>query len=201
MKKSKTATKTIAVVLRPLLADVRDLILQARAGVARAVDSGLTTLYWHVGNRLRQDILKQKRAEYGAQIVSALGRHLEMEFGRGFSEKSLRHMIRFTEAFPDFQIVSALLRQLSWTHFVSLIYLDKPLKRDFYAEMCRIENWSTRTLEKKIGGMLFERTALSKKPAKLAEMELKQLRDQDKLTSDLVFRDPYFLDLQACEQG
>jgi len=113
-----------------------------------------------------------------------------MEFGRGFSEKSLRHMIRFAETFPDFRIVSALLRQLSWTHFVSLIYLDDPLKREFYAEMCRIENWSTRTLEKKIGGMLFERTALSRKPAKLAEMELKRLRAEDKLTSDLVFRDP-----------
>jgi len=68
------------------------------------------------------------------------------------------------------------------------------LKRDFYAEMCRIERWSTRTLEKKIGGMLFERTALSRKPAKLAAMELKQLREEDKLTPDLVFRDPYLLD-------
>jgi predicted nuclease of restriction endonuclease-like (RecB) superfamily len=179
---------------RSLLAEVRQLILHARAGVARAVDSGLTTLYWHVGHRVQRGILKQKRAEYGGHIVSALGRQLEMEFGRGFSEKSLRHMIRFAETFPDFQIVSALLRQLSWTHFVSLIYLEDPLKREFYAEMCRIEHWSTRTLEKKIGGMLFERTALSKKPAKLAAMELKQLREEDILTPDLIFRDPYFLD-------
>jgi len=29
-----------------------------------------------------------------------------------------------------------------------------PLKRDFYTEMCRIERWSTRTLEKKIGGTI-----------------------------------------------
>jgi predicted nuclease of restriction endonuclease-like (RecB) superfamily len=193
-KLTKVRTPAKAALVRSLLAEVRELILQARAGVARAVDSGLTTLYWHVGRRVRQDILKQKRAEYGGQIVSALGRQLEMEFGRGFSEKSLRHMIRFAETFPDFQIVSALLRQLSWTHFVSLIYLDDPMKREFYAEMCRIENWSTRTLEKKIGGMLFERTALSKKPDKLAAMELKQLREEDKLTPDLVFRDPYFLD-------
>lgn len=192
--KKKTLAKAVTPVARPLLADVRELILQARAGVARAVDSGLTTLYWHVGRRVRQDILKQKRAAYGGQIVSALGRQLEMEFGRGFSEKSLRHMIRFAEAFPDFQIVSALLRQLSWTHFVSLIYLDDQLKRDFYAEMCRIERWSTRALEKKIGSMLFERTALSRKSSSLAAMELKQLREEDKLTPDLIFRDPYLLD-------
>jgi predicted nuclease of restriction endonuclease-like (RecB) superfamily len=177
-----------------LISDVRKLILQAREGVARAVDSGLTTLYWHVGCRVRQDILNEKRAEYGGQIVSALGRQLEKEFGRGFSEKSLRHMIRFAEAFPDFKIVSALMRQLSWTHFVSLVYLDDRMKRDFYAEMCRIERWSTRTLEKKIGSMLFERTALSRKPANLAAIELKQLREKDKLTPDLVFRDPYLLD-------
>ena len=194
VSKDKTLAKPSTPIARPLLADVRELILQAREGVARAVDSGLTTVYWHVGHRVRQDILKEKRAEYGGQIVSALGRQLEMEFGRGFSEKSLRHMIRFVEAFPDFQIVSALLRQLSWTHFVSLIYLDDVLKRDFYAEMCRIERWSTRTLEKKIGSMLFERTALSRKPQKLAAMELKQLREEDKLTPDLVFRDPYLLD-------
>ena len=79
-------------------------------------------------------------------------------------------------------------------HFLHIIRLDDPLKREFYAEMCRLERWSTRTLEKKIGGMLFERTALSRKPAELAAMELKQLREEDRLTPDLVFRDPYLLD-------
>ena len=103
-------------------------------------------------------------------------------------------MIRFAEAFPDPEIVSALSRQLGWTHLRSLIYLDDPLKRDFYAEMCRIERWTTRTLDAKIGGMLFERTALSKKPKLLVEQELAKLREEDTLTPDLVFRDPYFLD-------
>ena len=97
---------------------------------------------------------------------------LTLEFGRGFSEKNLRHMIRFSEAFPDREIVYALSRQLGWTHFRTLIYLDDPLKRDFYAEMCRIERWSTRALDAKIGGMLFERTALSRKPEKLMREEL-----------------------------
>ena len=179
---------------KALLSDLRQLIAEARRDVARQVNSALVLLYWRVGKRIRQDILKEKRAEYGRQIVSALGRQLEREFGRGFSEKSLRHMIRFAEVFPDLQIVSALLRQLSWTHFVSLIYLDDQLKRDFYAEMCRIERWNTRTLERKIGSMLFERTGLSKQPKKLIRHELNALRAEDKLTPDLVFRDPYFLD-------
>lgn len=151
-------------------------------------------MYWRIGTRIRLEILKEERAEYGVGIVSEVGRQLESEFGRGFSEKSVRHMIRFAEAFPDEQIVSALRRQLSWTHFKRLIYLDDPLKREFYVQMCRVEKWSTRTLDKKINSMLFERTALSRKPEKLIEQELKTLRDEDKLTPDLVFRDPYLLD-------
>jgi predicted nuclease of restriction endonuclease-like (RecB) superfamily len=177
-----------------LLSDVRELILHSREGVARAVDSALTTLYWHVGRRIRQDILKGKRAEYGEKIVHALSAQLVAEFGRGFTVRNLFNMIRFAEVYPDPEIVSALRTQLGWTHFRQIIAINDPLKRGFYAEMCRIERWNTRTLEKKIGSMLFERTALSRKPAKLAEMELHQLREADKVTPDLVFRDPYILD-------
>lgn len=177
-----------------LLQDLRSMIGETRRHVARTVDSSLVMLYWNIGHRIRKNILKEKRAEYGEEIVSALGRQLASEFGRGFSEKSLRHMIRFAEAFPDPKIVSAVQRQLTWTHFKSLIYLDDSLKRDFYAEMCRIEGWNTRTLNKKIQSMLFERTALSQKPAELAQQEITVLREEDKLSPDLVFRDPYLLD-------
>jgi predicted nuclease of restriction endonuclease-like (RecB) superfamily len=177
-----------------LMDELREWIQQARISAARIVDEHLCALYWRIGTRIRMEILKDQRAEYGAGVVSAAGRQLETEFGRGFSEKSLRHMIRFAEVFPDEQIVSALRRQLTWTHFKRLIYLDDPLKREFYVEMCRIEKWPTRTLDKKIQSMLFERTALSKKPEKLIAEELKALREEDKLTPDLVFRDPYLLD-------
>jgi predicted nuclease of restriction endonuclease-like (RecB) superfamily len=170
------------------------MIEESRQAVAQTVNTALVWLYWNIGRRIREDILKQKRAEYGERIVSAASRQLSGEYGKGFAEKSLRHMIRFAEAFPDEQIVSALGRQLTWTHFRMLIYLDDPLKRDFYAEMGRVEHWSTRTLREKINGMLFERTALSKKPETLARQELAALRGEDRLTPDLVFRDPYFLD-------
>ena len=179
---------------KALLADVRGMILTTREGVARAVNSSLTMLYWQVGRRIHQDILNAKRADYGERIVVSLSRQLEAEFGRGFAEKNLRRMVQFGEVFPTQRIVVSLIRQLSWTHFLPLIPIEDPLKRDFYAEMCRIENWSVRTLRKKIGTMLFERTALSRKPAQLIRQELKALRDEDKLTPDLVFRDPYVLD-------
>jgi hypothetical protein len=177
-----------------LLQDVRTLIAEARRDVARSVNSALVALYWNVGRRIRQDVLKEKRAEYGEGIVAALGRQLEMEFGRGFSEKNLRRMVQFAEVFQDWKIVVSLLRQLSWTHFLRLIPLDDPLKREFYAEMCRIERWSVRTLEHKIGHFLYERTAVAKKPADLIEQDIKALREEDRLTPDMVFKDPYFLD-------
>jgi hypothetical protein len=76
------------------------------------------------------------------------------------------------------------------SHFLAILPLTDPLQRDFYAEMCRIERWSFRTLRAKIGGELFERTALSKKPNLLVEQELAKLRDGDTLTPDIVIRDP-----------
>ena len=103
-------------------------------------------------------------------------------------------MMRFAEVFPDEQIVQTLSAQLSWSHFVELIPLEDRLKREFYAEMCRVERWSVRTLRHKIGHLLYERTAVSKKPDELIEQDIAALRDEDRLTPDMVFRDPYFLD-------
>lgn len=177
-----------------LLPELRNLIQTARQTVAVAVNAALTTLYWQIGFRIRKEILREKRAAYGEEIVHALSAQLSVEFGRGFTARNLFNMIRFAEVFPDEQIVAGLRRQLGWTHFRLIMVIDDPLKRDFYAEMCRIEGWSTRLLKQKIDGMLYERTALSKKPAKLIEQELKALRAEDTLTPDLVFKDPYVLD-------
>ncbi len=194
VRRGDTAVVTTGQVPQKLIADLRKMIEESRQGVAQAVNTALVWLYWNIGRRIRQDILKEKRAEYGQEILSTVSKELTAEYGSGFSVPNLSRMIRFAEAFPDQQIVSTLSKQLSWSHFVLILPLDDQLKRDFYAEMCRVERWSTRTLQQKINGMLFERTALSKKPEKLARQELAALRDEDRLTPDLVFRDPYFLD-------
>jgi predicted nuclease of restriction endonuclease-like (RecB) superfamily len=123
-----------------------------------------------------------------------LARQLKAEHGRGFGSQNLRHMLRFGEVFEAEEIVYALSRQLSWTHLRSLIYIDDPLKREFYLEMCRDEGWSTRTLQGRLDSMLFERTALSRKPDELLTSELAALRDQGVLGPDLVLKDPYVLD-------
>jgi predicted nuclease of restriction endonuclease-like (RecB) superfamily len=177
-----------------LVHDLGQMIDAARQQVAVAANAGLTTLYWHMGHRVRTEVLEGKRAEYGAQIVAAVGRQLETQYGRGFGEKNLRRMVQFSEVFPDSAFVAPLLRQLGWTHFTLLIPLKEPLKREFYAEMCRIERWSTRELRQKIDGMLYERTALSKKPEQLIRQELAALREKDAVTPALIFQDPYMLD-------
>jgi hypothetical protein len=133
-----------------LIGELRQMIDQTRESIASTVNASLTLLYWHVGNRVRKEILKDKRAEYGQTIVASVSRQLTLHYGKGFSEKSLRRMIQFGEVFPDEQIVVSLLRQLSWTHFTILIPIKDTIKRDFYAEMCRIERWNVRTLQNKI---------------------------------------------------
>jgi len=177
-----------------LIVDIRRLIEETRSAVAVTVNAGLTALYWRIGKRIKEEILKGHRAEYGKRIVVSLSRQLVQEYGNSFSEKNLRRIIQFAEVFPDEQIVVSLIRHLSWTHLLALIPLKDPLQREFYAEMCRVERWSVRTLRKKIDSMLYERTAISKKPEELAKKELAELRDEDRISPDLVFRDPYVLD-------
>lgn len=177
-----------------LISDVSQLINEAKTGLAATVNSSLTLLYWRIGQRIQAEILNGERAEYGEQIVITLAKRLEIEQGRGFSTKNLRHMLRFAEIFKDEVIVYALSRQLSWTHFRTLIYIEDPLKREFYLEMCRSEGWSTRILQGRLDSMLFERTALSRKPDELLTTELAALRDKGALSQNLVLKDPYLLD-------
>lgn len=189
-----TVAKDLSAAENSLVKDIRGLIEDARATVASTVNAALTMLYWRVGRRIHEEILKGDRAGYGDKIVHALSAQLRQEHGQGFTKRNLFNMIRFAQVFPDEAIVTALRTQLNWTHFRILIAIDDPLKRDFYAEICRLDRWSTRTLQARIDSMLFERTALSKKPEELIRLELDALRNDDRLTPDMVFRDPYFLD-------
>ncbi len=176
-----------------LIFELRDLIEQSRQQLAMTVNTVMSMLYWQVGKRINEEILINQRAEYGERIIKTISSQLTSEYGIGWSEKQLRHCLRFAETMPDFQIVSALWRQLSWTHIKTLIYIENSLKRDFYMEICRIEKWSTRVLQERINSMLYERTAISKKPETTIKNDLELLKNEQQISSDLVFRDPYFL--------
>nr|WP_241008658.1 PDDEXK nuclease domain-containing protein [Aggregatibacter actinomycetemcomitans] len=178
--------------------EIIELVRNTKQRMAVAVNAELTMLYWHIGNRINQHILQGERAEYGQQVVANLAKNLTSQFGKGWSKAQLNHCMKFAETFADIEIVSALRRQLSWTHFKSIIYIDDPIKRDFYATMAAQERWSTRTLDDRIGSLLFERTAISKKPDETITQELTLLREKGEYNQSMVLKDPYilgFLDL------
>lgn len=179
---------------QPLFNEIRGLIDSARQRVAVAVNAELTLLYWQVGKTIRTQVLKEARAEYGKQVIANLATQLTAAYGKGWSKRNLLNMMRFAEIWPDQQIVQTLSAQLSWSHFVPLMSLDDPLKRDFYTQMAAIENWSTRMLNERIDSMLYERTALSKQPDITIESELIQLSKGKTPSPSLVLKDPYVLD-------
>src|SRR5437762_6616346 len=91
-----------------LFEDVRRLIESARQRVGFAVNSELVLLYWQMGKRIREDVLRAGRAEYGKRIVHTLCAQLTAEFGPGFTRRNVFNMLRFAEVFPDESIVHTL---------------------------------------------------------------------------------------------
>lgn len=177
-----------------LLSDVKALIDSAKTRVALKVNQEMTLLYWFIGERLQKDILKFERAEYGERVIQRLSQELISLYGKGFSSPNLFKMVTLYEAFPDQKIFSTLSIKLSWSHFVELLSLKDPLKRDFYAQMSQLDNWSVRTLRDKIGKMLYERTALAQQPKNVVENSLSLVREEDRLDPKMLLQNPYILD-------
>jgi predicted nuclease of restriction endonuclease-like (RecB) superfamily len=177
-----------------LLDDLRHFIHQSRHRAVAAVNAELTLLYWTVGKRLQLEILKGDRAEYGQQIVTQVARQLAQDFGKGWSARQLWMCIQLGAVFPDREILHTLCAELSWSHLRLLVSLEQPLQREFYIGMCRLERWSVRQLQERIQSMLFERTAISRKPEDTIQRDIAALREQGSLSPDLAFRDPYVLD-------
>lgn len=180
--------------IKSLYIEIAKTIDNSKRNVVTAVNSEMVILYWNIGKIIKNDILQSEKAEYGKSIISSLSKELSSEYGKGYSQRNLFNMVSFFESFSDEQILQTLSAKLSWSHFVKLITLEDDLKRDFYATMCINEHWSVRTLTDRINSMLYERTAISKKPELTIMNDLKQLNQKNKMTTDLFFRDPYVLD-------
>ena len=170
------------------------LIERARRKVAITINEEMVLLYWNIGKTIKEEIIKSDRAEYGKQIVSALSGELTQKYGKGFSPQNLWYMVQLYDTCPILHALRGEFDGLSWTHIRSILPIKDKLKREFYATLCLKEHWSTRTLTRMISSMFYERTALSKLPEKTIEMQLKELKEKDKITPELVFRDPYVLD-------
>jgi predicted nuclease of restriction endonuclease-like (RecB) superfamily len=177
-----------------LFEDVRQLIDEAKQRASIAINAELTLLYWHIGKCIQAEILKGERAEYGKQVMQNLSQQLTQFYGRGWGSRHLWNCLRFTEQFPDLEIVHTVCALLSWSHLRLLSAMDDPLKRDFYIEIAQLEGWSVRQLKERVSSMLYERTALSRKPEEAIRHDLAQLRNEQQISPDLLLRDPYVLD-------
>ena len=187
-------TNNLTLLHMDLVTELRQLIDSARRRAAVAVNAELTLLYWHVGERIHREILGGQRAGYGDEVVAALARHLCAEYGRGWSARQLRLCIRFAQTYPEVQIVHTLCAKLSWSHLRLLAALDDAIQRDFYTDLCQLENWSVRQLQERMQSMLFERTVISRQPEETIAHELQVLRQEQVVNPALLLKDPYVLD-------
>jgi len=175
-----------------LFGDVATLIEGARGRVALTVNAELTMLYWGVGRRIREDVLDGARGEYGQRIVQRLADRLTARYGRGYSRQTLLRMIGFAEIYPNGEIVSTLLRQLRWSHFLQLIALSDVDERSFYEALAARDHWSVRTLSQQIQRRLYQRSLGGAHTAVLAA-DLADAAGGD-VAPELALRDPYVLD-------
>ena len=177
-----------------LYTDVCRIIDDTRNRVAVYVNSEVCLTNWRVGKRIKEDVLFNKRAEYGKQIVKNLSARLTERYGKGWSLQTLQHCIRAAYTFTEEEIVYAVRMQFSWTQLRSVMFISDPLARQFYMQMCQYERWSTRTLEEKIDSQLYERTVISRRPEEVIRQTLDEHAEKQMLVPDLVFRSSYFLD-------
>lgn len=177
----------------PLYESIRRMVYESKSAIAIVVNRQLTLLYWNIGRLIKTEILQNKRAGYGEKVIDSLSKKLTEEFGEGWSKQQLWNCLYSVETFSTKKIMSTLSGELAWSHIKELIYIKDRLQREFYIQMCRNERWSVRQLRERIDSMLYERTAISKKPQELIRKELKAFSNKKAVTPDVYFRDPYFL--------
>lgn len=178
-----------------LLKDVCSIIEVGRRRLATYANTEVIMTNWQVGKRIKEEVLNNERAEYGKQILKNLSVGLTNRFGKGWGYEKLKHCVRSAYLFSEDEIRYAVRTQLTWTHLRSLMSVEDSLARQFYAEMCCIEHWDTRTLDDKIDKNLYLQTALSRKPEEVIRKELDEVKAKNQLVPDMVFRSSYFLDM------
>lgn len=172
-----------------LYKELAEMIEQSKQQAYSAVNSTMTLLFWRVGHRINQEILGNQRAEYGKRIVPTVSAQLEKAYGRNFTEKNVRRMLKFAEQFADFNMVVPLSNQLSWSHFVELFPLKSQEARLFYAQKSIETRQGIRELRKQISEKVFERTAIANLQLHTAASDI----------PENTFKDPYLLNFLHLE--
>jgi len=184
-----STSKNITLPDQYLAEEISKLIEESQSRALIQANSTITLLFWHIGNRINKEILNNKRAHYGKQIVVSLAQQLSVKYGRSFEEKNLRRMVQFAEQFSDNQIVVTLSRQLSWSHILILLPLKDNEAKIFYANTVATQSLGVRELRKKIANKEFERSAIA---------NIQNTSNHPGIHDN--FKDPYFLDFLGLKQ-
>jgi predicted nuclease of restriction endonuclease-like (RecB) superfamily len=172
-----------------------DIIETNKKEILKTLNNQVVMTYWKIGKEIIiEEQNGKEKAEYGKKIINNISKVLTVKYGSGFSSSNLRRMRQFYTMFSDEKICATLSHQLTWSHFVELIKIDEEIKREFYITMCLNEGWVVRTLKDRINSMLFERTAISKKPDETIKNDLELLKKDKVMTDNLFIKDPYILD-------
>jgi predicted nuclease of restriction endonuclease-like (RecB) superfamily len=182
-----------------LILDIRGLIDQSKSNIARTINSQMTMLYWHIGKRIREEVMQEGRAEYGKHVLKNLANILSAEYGKGFTHSNLVRITQFYDSFPSIEISATLSQQLTWSHIIELLPLKSKEEQEFYAYTAMQNSWSVRDMRHNIHRMTFERTLVNQK-GKLPE-PIVFTRDERNvvLAPEMILRDPYILDFLQLE--
>jgi predicted nuclease of restriction endonuclease-like (RecB) superfamily len=167
-----------------LFDEISALIEETRKKIYNHASGSTILLFWNIGQHINNDILQNKRADYGKQIVSALSTQLTEKYGRTFAIRNLRRMMQFAEQFLDFEIVSMASTQLSWSHIIEILPLKTLEAKLFYLNESNRGIISVIKMREMINRKAFERKEIAKT----------QITDADCLPLN-TFRDPYLFDV------
>lgn len=177
--------------LQPLLGNLAELIRRARQQALRSVDVLQVQTCWEIGRYILEfEQGGEARAAYGKQLIPTLAKALSAEFGKGFDATNLRHMRGFFLAFPKYD---ALRRELSWTHYRTLLKVDSDSARQWYMAEAATQSWSTRALERQVGTLYYERLLASQDRGAVEQEAVDNLQALSKSPREFV-RDPVLLE-------
>ncbi len=188
MAKKKTL---VAEGIGTLYSNIKQIIEEARNTSYRAANFAMVQAYWHIGKLIvKEEQRGKERAEYGKELIEKLSEKLSLEYGKGFNSSNLWYMRQF---YSTFKKLHALRGELSWTHYRLLLKVEREDARSFYIQESIESNWSTRTLERQINSLYFERMIMTRKEGK-ALVKAEAERKKEAMQAKDIIKDPYVLE-------
>lgn len=138
--------------------DIKEILLQARQKTYQAINSAMVDAYWNIGKKIvLEEQNGKERASYGSEIIKNLSKELTLEFGKGFSERSLREYRQFYILLPNFEIQRTVFAILNWSHFQRVLRISNEEVRNYYLNEAAENTWSVRTLDRNISTLYYQR--------------------------------------------